>query len=295
MLFRSKAGEALEFVDLDRSNMQYLYKDADNFYFMDNKSYEQYAIPAELMESEFFGHKKGSFTGALQDRVKPDGIDLVITRLTPSEMFWRQLKFGEFDASEMSMSSLIMAIASGDERWTGIPVFTTRRFYHSHILVRRDAGIDKPADLKGKRVGVHEYQQTAALWTRGVLEHEFGVTPRDMPFWMERIPSHSHRGAVGFDNPPGVTIHQIPAEKDVGGMMLSGELQAAFHYSLPEKNLIDRSRANLFADERIKPLFPDPAAEGARYFAKTGIFPINHAMVLRRSLFEKYPWAALSI
>ena len=89
----------------------------------------------------------------LDGRVKPDGIDLVITRLTPSEMFWRQLKFGEFDASEMSMSSLIMAIASGDERWTGIPVFTTRRFYHSHILVRRDAGIDKPTDLKGKRVG----------------------------------------------------------------------------------------------------------------------------------------------
>ena len=231
----------------------------------------------------------------LDGRVKPDGIDLVITRLTPSEMFWRQLKFAEFDASEMSMSSLIMAVASGDERWTGIPVFTTRRFYHSHILVRRDAGIEKPADLKGKRVGVHEYQQTAALWTRGVLEHEFGVTPRDMPFWMERIPSHSHRGAVGFDNPPGVTIHQIPGEKDIGEMMLSGELQAAFHYSLPERNLIDRSRANLIADERIKPLFPHQAAEGARYFAKTGLFPINHGMVVQREIMKQHPWVALNL
>jgi 4,5-dihydroxyphthalate decarboxylase len=230
----------------------------------------------------------------LDGRVKPEGIDLMITQLTPSEMFWRQLKFAEFDASEMSMSSLIMAIGSGDERWTGVPVFTTRRFYHSHIVVRRDAGIDKPADLKGKRVGVPEYQQTAALWTRGVLEHEFGVTPRDMEFWMERVPSHSHRGAVGFDTPPGVTINQIPAEKNIGDMMLSGELQAAIHYVLPERNLIDRSRAELLRDERIKTLF-DPAAEGARYHAKTGILPINHGMVVKREVLARHPWVALNL
>jgi 4,5-dihydroxyphthalate decarboxylase len=231
----------------------------------------------------------------LDGRVKPEGIDLVITRLTPSEMFWRQLKFAEFDASEMSFSSLIMAIAAGDRRWVGIPVFTTRRFFHASILARRDVGIESPADLKGKRVGVPEYQQTAALWTRGALEHEFGVTPRDLEHWMERVPSHSHRGAVGFETPAGVTIRQIPPEKNIGGMMQSGELHAAVHYTLPAPNLIDRSRADLWSDERIKPLFPDPAAECARYYRKTGLYPINHGMVVKREIAERHPWVVLNL
>src|SRR2546427_400702 len=163
-------------------------------------------------------------------RVTPDGITLIPSSVHPSELFWRQLRFADFDVSEMSFSSLIMARSKGDDRWVGLPIFTTRKFFHAEILVRRDSGIDRPGDLKGRRVGVPEYQQTAALWTRGVLEHEFGVAPKDMQFWMERGPSHSHRGAVGFTAPPEVTIHQIPPEKNIGSMMLSGELDAAIHY-----------------------------------------------------------------
>ncbi len=227
-------------------------------------------------------------------RIKPDGIDLIPSPVFPSELFWRQLKFAEFDVSEMSFSSLMMARSQGDERWVGLPVFTTRRFFHAGILVRRDAGIETPADLKGKRVGVPEYQQTAALWTRGVLEHEFGVHPHDMLFWMERVPSHSHRGAVGFTTPPGVTINQIPIEKSLGSMMLSGELQAVIHY-IVELNLIDRSTADLWNHPDIKPLFTDPAAEGIRYYKKTGIFPINHGMVIRREIAEKHPWVVLNL
>ena len=94
-------------------------------------------------------------TWAIHDgRVKPDGIQLVPSPVHPSELFWRQLKFGDFDVSEMSFSSLIMAMAAGDERWVGLPVFTTRRFFHTGVLIRKDAGIQSPADLKGKRVGV---------------------------------------------------------------------------------------------------------------------------------------------
>src|SRR5579859_7325179 len=128
-----------------------------------------------------------------EGKVQADGIDLVASPVHPSELFWRQLRFGDFDVSEMSFSTLMMATAKGDDRWIGLPVFTTRKFFHTEILVRRNAGIEKPSDLKGRRVGVPEYQQTAALWTRGVLEHEFGVAPREMEFWMERTPSHSHR------------------------------------------------------------------------------------------------------
>jgi 4,5-dihydroxyphthalate decarboxylase len=227
-------------------------------------------------------------------KVEPDGITLIPSAVHPSELFWRQLRFADFDVSEMSFSSLLMAKAKGDDRWVGLPIFTTRKFFHAEILVRTDSGIGKPADLKGKRVGVPEYQQTAALWTRGVLEHEFGVAPRDMEFWMERTPSHSHRAATGFTPPPGVTIRQIPAEKSIGSMMLSGELQAVIHY-IVNPNLVDRSTADLWNHPDVKPLFPDPLAEGVRYYRKTGIFPINHGMVIRREIAEKHPWVVLNL
>jgi len=227
-------------------------------------------------------------------RAKPDGIDLIPNRVHPSELFWRQLRFADFDVSEMSFSSLLMAKSKGDERWLGLPVFTTHKFYHAAILVRRAAGIQSPADLKGRRVGVPEYQQTAALWARGVLQQEFGVEPRHMEFWMERGASHSHAGAVGFAAPPGVTIHTVPPEKNLGGLMLAGEIDAVLHY-IVDPNLVDRSTADLWNHPDIGTLFPDPLAEGIRYYRKTGIFPINHGMVIRREIAEKHPWAVLNI
>jgi 4,5-dihydroxyphthalate decarboxylase len=230
----------------------------------------------------------------LDGSVTPDGIDLVPTILHPSEMFWRQLRFGDFDVSEMSVSSLMMARAAGDERWLGLPVFTTRKFFHTEILVRRDARIERPADLKGRRVGVPEYQQTAALWTRGVLQHEFGVKASDMEFFMERVPTHSHAGATAFRPPPGVTIHQIPGEKSIGSMMASGEIEAVIHY-LRHSNLVDRSTVDLANHPDVKTLFPDPWAEGVRFYRKTDIYPINHGMVIRRELAEKHPWAVLNL
>jgi len=227
-------------------------------------------------------------------RVQPDGIELVPSEVFPSELFWRQLKFGDFDIAEMSMSTLMMAVAAGDERWLGLPVFTTRKLFHTEILVRRAAGIDRPADLKGRRVGVPEYQQTAALWTRGALEHEFGVQARDMEWWMERVPSHSHRGAVGFTPPQGVTIRQVPPEKNLGSMMLAGEIDATVHY-IANANLVDRSRTDLWNHPEIRPLFADAVAEGVRYYNKTGLLPINHGMVVKRALAERHPWIVLNV
>jgi 4,5-dihydroxyphthalate decarboxylase len=231
----------------------------------------------------------------LDGTVKPDGIDLVISLVGPSELFWRQLRFGDFDVSEMSLSSLMMTIAGGDERWVGIPVFTTRYFFQTWGLKRRDAGINSPADLKGKRVGVPEYQQTAALWSRGILQHEFGVRPQDMEFWMERVPERSHAGATGFKAPPGVTIHQIPPEKNIGSMMLAGDLHATLMYFPSMAGMIDRSTIDLSKHPDIAPLFPDPIAEGTRYYKKTGLYPINHGMVIRRRIAEREPWAVLNL
>ena len=110
---------------------------------------------------------------------------------------------------------------------------------------------------------------------------------------MERTPETSHGGATGFKAPEGVTVHQIPLTTNIGEMMVRGELDATLR-DLTHANLVDRSRINLASDARFKPLF-DRAAEAKRYFAKTGIYQINHGMVIRRSIFERHPWAALNI
>jgi 4,5-dihydroxyphthalate decarboxylase len=228
----------------------------------------------------------------IEGRVEPQGIRLVSTMVHPSEMFWRQLRFAEFDVSEMSMSSLIIATARGDTRWTAIPVFTMRKFFHTSIIVRTDSSIAAPADLRGKRIGVPEYQQTWAIWSRGVLQHEFGVHPREIEWFMERNPDKSHGGATGFAAPAGVRVNQIPPSSNIGEMLLRGELDGALHY-LVDKNLIDRSTVDVSGVTRY--LFPDPAAEGRRFYAKTGLFPINHTVVVRRALIERHPWIALNL
>jgi 4,5-dihydroxyphthalate decarboxylase len=230
----------------------------------------------------------------LDGSVQPQGIELTATSATPGEIFWRQLHRAEFDVSEMSLSSLLIVTAQGNSPWVGIPVFPIRRFFHSEIFVRADAGIERPEDLKGKRVGVPEYQQTGALWTRGALQHEFGVRAEDMDWHMERTPEGSHGGATGFRPPPGVSFQHIPPEKNIGQMLVDGELDATAFY-VGTVNLFDRSSIDLTRHPRSRRLFRDPEAEGARYFQKTGLQPINHAVVIRRSILEQHPWAALNV
>ncbi len=230
----------------------------------------------------------------LEGRIAPAGIRLVPTTVHPSEMFWRQLRFGDFDISEMSMSSLLIAVSRGETRLVGLPIYTMRRFFHTGIWVRADRGITVPADLVGKRVGVPEYQQTSAIWSRGILQHEFGVRAQDLEWFMERGPDRSHAAATGFTPPPGVRLNQIPTDQNIGDMLARGELDATVHY-LKEANLVDRSRVDLATVADVRPLFPDPAAEGRRYFAKTGLYPINHCVVVRRSLLERHPWIALNV
>lgn len=228
----------------------------------------------------------------VEGRFQPQGINLVPTVVHPSEMFWRQLKFAEFDVSEMSLSSLCIAVSKGDTRFVGIPVYTARMFFHTRIFVHRDSGINKPEHMKGKRIGVPEYQQTSAIWSRGILQHEWGVHPRDIEWHMERIPEMSHGGSTGFQAPEGVTIEQIPLEKNIGQMLLDGELDGALLY-LNDNNLVDRSRADITGVCRY--LFEDRTAESTRYYQKNGIYPINHCMAIKRKVHEKYPWAAVNI
>ena len=231
----------------------------------------------------------------IEGKVKPDGIDFICSELHASELFWRQLKFGDFDVSEMSMSSLMMAVAGGDDRWVAMPIFTTRRMFQVGVLVRKDRGIDKPADLKGKKMGVPEYQQTAALWTRGYLQHEYDVHPRDMEFWMERNDDHSQGAVVGFTPPKDVKVNYIPNDTNMGQMLLDGKLDGALRYLAGTNNLVDRSSVDLYKHPDFKTVFPDPHAEGVRFYEKTGIYPINHCMVVKREIADRHPWVVLNI
>jgi len=158
--------------------------------------------------------------------------------------------------------------------------------------VRKDSGIEKPEDLKGKKIGVPEYQQTSAIWARGALQHEWGVRPQEIEWHMERTPEISHGGSTGFSAPDGVTINQIPLEKNIGQMLLDGELDGTLLY-LTKTNLVDRSTADI--STVCRPLFADKVAESTRYYQKNGLYPINHCMVIKRDVHEKFPWAAVNI
>jgi 4,5-dihydroxyphthalate decarboxylase len=230
----------------------------------------------------------------LSGKIQADGIRLLPSTVHASELFWRQLKFSEFDVSEMSVSSLCIATSIAPTEWIGIPVFTMRHFFHTSVLVRKGANITKPSELRGKRIGVPEYQQTWAVWSRGIFADEFGVQPKDNVWYMERTPEKSHGGSTGFAAPPGVEFHYIPPSTNMGEMMIKGELDATVLY-ITDGNLVDRSSVELEGRNDIVPLFPDPVSEAKRYYAKTGMFPINHTVVMRRSLYEREPWVAKSL
>jgi 4,5-dihydroxyphthalate decarboxylase len=221
--------------------------------------------------------------------VKPDGIELEYQY--HHGIFYTQLKFNRFDVAEMSFSSFLMARAKG---WPfkALPVFVNRQFAWTTLVVRKAAGIESPSDLRGKRVGTGDYQQTAAVWARGALQHEFGVRPDEMDWYMERTPRFSHGGAIGgFKPPPGLRFHY--AENPFDKMLLGGELDAA-HYQHGGQQVI-RSDVDLFHHADCKLLFDDRKAEGIRFFKKHGVFPPHHLIVVRESLLEQHPWIATSL
>jgi 4,5-dihydroxyphthalate decarboxylase len=235
----------------------------------------------------------GPLTRPLLDgSVTAEGVEWTATPLHPSEMFWRQLHFGDFDNSEMSLASLIQAVDKGEREWVGLPVFTTRHVCHTDIIVRTDAGIESPADLAGRRVGVPEYQQTSAVWSRGVLADRYGVHPGDITWYMERGGATSHAAGTGFVPPEGVAVEQIPATESIGSLLAAGELDASLLY-LSDGNLIDRSPDRGTLGTRVRRLF-DPA-EGSRYLRTAGFRHATHCVVVRAGLVDAHPWLVLNL
>jgi 4,5-dihydroxyphthalate decarboxylase len=248
-----------------------------------------------------------SFISAFNERVEPlmngtieaDGIELIPTYSHPSETFWRQLKFQEFEVAEMSMSSYLIA-RSRDVDMIAIPVFPSRRFFHAELSYHADSGVKQPGDLVGKRIGVGEYQQTAALWARGVLDHDFGVSQYKVDWYMERTEELSHGGATGFTPPPGISFNRIPPDKSLATMLVNHELDAApiAGHLTRAVNVIDRStriRGGEGDWSKVKPLFPDPIAEAKRFFTKYGFVPVNHTYIVRGDVYRAHPWVAINL
>ena len=225
--------------------------------------------------------------------VKPKDVEIIPTYSHPSETFWRQLKFHEFHVAEMSMSSYLIARSRGADM-IALPVFPSRRFFHAEQSYHVDSGIQAAHDLNDKRIGVGEYQQTAALWTRGVLEHDFGVSQYKVHWYMERTEELSHGGATGFTPPPGVSFHRIPPDKSLATMLVDGQIDVApiaSHLSR-SVNIIDRSthiRGSEGDWSKIKPLFPDEIGEAKRFVAKHGFVPVNHTYIIRGDVYREQP------
>jgi 4,5-dihydroxyphthalate decarboxylase len=227
-------------------------------------------------------------TRAIFDGRAPiEGCDITAVALEPEEAFHRAFKFGEFDISEISLSSYIMTTARGDAHYVAIPAFVSRLFRHSGIYIRTDRGIARPQDLKGKTVGLPEYQITANVWIRGILKDEYGIVPSDIKWRRggQEDPGRGERAAIKL--PPEVDLQAIPEHHTLSEMLATGELDGLIGARAPS--------CFLAGDPQVARLFPDYPATEEAYFRKTGIFPIMHAIGIRRSLVERYPWLAVSV
>jgi 4,5-dihydroxyphthalate decarboxylase len=216
--------------------------------------------------------------------VRIEGCDAVHFDLDLHDIFFRAIRSRDFDVTEMSFSSYMMMVANGNAPYTAIPVFLSRMFRHSAIFIRTDRGIDKPEDLKGKLVGVPEYQVTAALVARGMLSDEYGVKPSDIRWRTGGVEDPGRPEKVDLNLPADVEVEAIPTDKSLSNMLAAGELDAILA-PLPPSCFTKGA-------PHVGRLFPDYHAAEKAYWLKTKYFPIMHVCAIRTTLVEQYPWLA---
>ncbi len=227
-------------------------------------------------------------TRALQEgRVEVEGVELTYLPLRVEETFWRMLRYQEFDAAELSMGSYLMAREKGSPRLIAIPVFPSRAFRHSCIYINTDSGIKEPRDLVGKRVGVPEYQITMAIWARGILQHEYGVSPEKMKWFTGGEEHPGREDKVRHDLPASIDIRPIGPEQTLSSMLERGEIDAVISAHMPSP-FVRRS-------PKVRRMIPNFREVEKDYYRRTKIFPIMHAVALREDFYERNPWVAQSL
>ena len=219
--------------------------------------------------------------------VVPDGIELVYLNQPVEETFFRMMRYREYDCSEMSLSSYVASLQAETPPFIAIPVFPSRFFRHSCIFVSAKSGIRQPVDLKGKRVGVPEYQMTAPVWIRGILSDDHGVKVTDVQHFSggEEQPGRDEKLKINL--PPEIRLQAIPANKTLSRMLADGELDA----------LVTARAPSTFASRPndVKRLFPNYVEVEKEYYRRTKIFPPMHTVVIRRDVYAKNPWVAQAL
>jgi len=223
----------------------------------------------------------------IEERIPVDGIELNYLSLPVEETFFRMMRHQEFDVAEMSLSSYTLSLFRDDAPFLAIPIFPSRAFRHSGIFVNAASGIREPKDLIGKRVGNPEFQLTAIVWIRGILSDEFDVPVGSVSYFTGGLEEPGRVEKAKLSLPPEIHVQSIPADKTLSEMLEEGEIDAIYAPRAPSTLLSN--------PDRVRRLFPNyPAVERA-YYQKTGIFPIMHVLAIRREVYKKNPWVAVSL
>ena len=221
-------------------------------------------------------------TRALIDgSVAIDGVDPIYMTLGPEEIFFRAFRAAEFDICELSLSSYTVKTAQNNCPYIAVPAFVSRAFRHTAIYVRTDR-VKKPEDLKGRKVGLPEYQLTANVWARALLEDDYGVKPSDIHWIRGGIEEAGRPEKLAIKLPPGVRLDNAPDGATISGLLEAGEIDGFIAPRPP--TLVEKGHPN------IGWLFSDPVAVAKDYYKRTGLFPIMHLVGIRRTLAEKHPW-----
>ncbi len=219
--------------------------------------------------------------------VQPDGINLNYQSLDVEETFFRMLRNREFDAAEMSMSSYCVTLGRENPAFIAIPVFPSRFFRHSCIFVSAKSGIEKPQDLVGKRIGVPEYQMTAPVWIRGILQDEYGIDPASVTYFTGGEETPGREEKLKLDLPDKFRVEPIGPGQTLTRMLADGEIDA-LHTA--------RAPSTFYSEPgKVRRLFPDFVEVEKAYYARTGIFPIMHVVALRRDIYEENRWVAQAL
>jgi 4,5-dihydroxyphthalate decarboxylase len=219
--------------------------------------------------------------------VEVEGIDLNYLCQPVEETFWRMARAKEYDVAEMSMGSYMIRRSKGIDDLVAIPIFPSRMFRHGFYFVNASSGIKTPADLKGKRMSVPEYQITAAIWMRGILEHDYGIAPRDMRWFSGGLYEPGRIEKQHITLPEGVVLEPIPEGRTLSELIATGDVDALITARAP---LTFRDGTN-----RVQRLFPNFRDVERDYYKRTKIFPIMHTVVIRREIIEAHPWVAMNL
>ena len=225
---------------------------------------------------------------ALADgRVRPEGIDLNFLDLPVEETFFRMLRYREFDVAELSLSSYAISLFREPRPFVAIPVFPSRMFRHSGIFISTASGIREPQDLAGKRIGTPEYQLTAPVWVRGILQDEYGVSVESCEYLTGGQEQPGRNEKVNLDLPSRIRVNRIGPEKTLSQMLATGEIDALHSPRMPSTLHT--------APDKVKRLFENYVEVERAYYRKTRIFPIMHVIAMRREVFEENRWIAMSL